>query len=220
MTKLFFVRHGKTEWNLEGRYQGAHGDSALLPSSFGEIQELADYLKPTKFAHIYCSPLKRARITAEALKNDLNQEIPITVMPGLHEFDLGKMEGMKFTEVQKKYPDELYAFRNAPDKYNAAKIDAESFQHLIDRMTPVIEETVHADQSKKENLIYVSHGAALVALIQSLLGTDIADLRKDGGLTNSSVTILETDDDGASFKLIKWNETSYLNRKLDPSDTI
>ncbi|NYA65102.1 histidine phosphatase family protein, partial [Lactobacillus salivarius] len=26
MTRLFFVRHGKTEWNLEGRYQGAHGD--------------------------------------------------------------------------------------------------------------------------------------------------------------------------------------------------
>ena len=37
MTRLFFVRHGKTEWNLEGRYQGAHGDSPLLPQSLEEM---------------------------------------------------------------------------------------------------------------------------------------------------------------------------------------
>ena len=40
MTRLFFVRHGKTEWNLEGRYQGAHGDSPLLPQSLEEINFL------------------------------------------------------------------------------------------------------------------------------------------------------------------------------------
>jgi Fructose-2,6-bisphosphatase len=40
MTKLFFIRHGRTKWNLEGRYQGAHGDSPLLTESLHEIEEL------------------------------------------------------------------------------------------------------------------------------------------------------------------------------------
>ena len=39
MTRLYFVRHGKTEWNLEGRYQGAHGDSPLLAQSYLETLE-------------------------------------------------------------------------------------------------------------------------------------------------------------------------------------
>ena len=52
MTKLFFVRHGKTQWNLEGRYQGANGDSPLLPESLHEIDLLAAYLKKIQFAHL------------------------------------------------------------------------------------------------------------------------------------------------------------------------
>ena len=42
--KIYFVRHGKTEWNLEGRFQGYSGDSALLPEAFEEIQLLANIL--------------------------------------------------------------------------------------------------------------------------------------------------------------------------------
>ena len=53
MTRLFFVRHGKTEWNLEGRYQGAHGDSPLLPQSLEEIKQLSEYLKTYRFARIF-----------------------------------------------------------------------------------------------------------------------------------------------------------------------
>ncbi|WP_057768687.1 histidine phosphatase family protein [Lactobacillus selangorensis] len=220
MTKLFFVRHGKTQWNLEGRYQGAHGDSPLLPESYAEIGQLAKYLDGTKFAHIYTSPLPRAVDTAETLAKDLKQDVPVTIAKGLREFDLGAMEGMRFTDVEAKYPEELHAFRHAPADYHPEKIHGETFQQLIDRMTPTIEKIVHTDQTGTENLILVSHGAALAAEIQHLLGTPIKDLRKDGGLTNSSVTVLETNDDGKTFQLIRWNETSYLHRKLMPSDTI
>jgi hypothetical protein len=55
-------------------------------------------------------------------------------------------------------------------------------------------------------------------LIQSLLGTKICDIRKNGGLSNTSLTHLQYQD--GQFKLIKWNETSYLDKQLDSSDTI
>ncbi|MCH4171039.1 MAG: histidine phosphatase family protein [Lactobacillus sp.] len=220
MTKLYFVRHGKTQWNLEGRYQGGQGDSPLLPQSYQDIVSLGKFLNHVKFSRIYTSPLPRAKMTAIFLKEALGQDAPIIINENLREFNLGKMEGMKFKDVAAKYPKELAAFRNAPGNYNPSRISGETFPELIARMQPVIKHAVRLDKSGQQNLLFVSHGAALVALIQSLLATPIADMRKDGGLTNSSVTILETKDQGQTFKLLKWNDTEFLHHKLTTSDTI
>ncbi|MCX2456111.1 histidine phosphatase family protein [Lacticaseibacillus nasuensis] len=220
MTKLYFVRHGKTEWNLQGRYQGANGDSPLLPESYEQIHQLAAYLHPVQFAHCYVSPLPRAQTTAKVLLADLGQTMPVTTTVGMREFNLGKMEGMRFAEVAKRYPRELHAFRSAPADYDPTAIAGESFPELIARMQPVVTQAVAADHTGQANLLFVSHGAALVALIQSLLGTPIADMRKDGGLTNSSVTILAADSPQPPYRLIKWNDTEFLTKRPDPTDTI
>ena len=55
--KIYFVRHGKTEWNLEGRFQGYSGDSALLPEAFEEIQLLGQHLAEVPFDRIFSSDL-------------------------------------------------------------------------------------------------------------------------------------------------------------------
>ena len=96
MTRLFFVRHGKTEWNLEGRYQGAHGDSPLLPQSLEEIKQLSEYLKTYRFAKIYSSPIKRALVTAQKIKENLPYNVRLEADAAFSEFNVGKMEGMKF----------------------------------------------------------------------------------------------------------------------------
>ena len=96
MTTIYFIRHGKTEWNLAARYQGAHGDSPLLEASHQDIRSLAASLAGVKFIHAYTSPLKRARQTAEELIAQLPTPVALTVDERLIEFDLGKMEGMTF----------------------------------------------------------------------------------------------------------------------------
>ncbi|WP_125980266.1 histidine phosphatase family protein [Loigolactobacillus iwatensis] len=219
MTKLYFIRHGKTQWNLEGRYQGAHGDSPLLKESYTGIKDLAGFLAPLHFNRIYSSPLLRAKTTALELDRLLPGNIPVTIDDRLREFNLGQMEGMQFTEVEKNFPQELHAFRYAPADYNPKNIAGENFPDLIKRMQPAIREIVAQDNGHGQYLI-VSHGAALTALIQSLLGTPIADMRKNGGLSNTSVTTIETTDSGESYQLLKWNDTHYLQKKLDPTDTI
>ncbi|AUJ30040.1 histidine phosphatase family protein [Liquorilactobacillus hordei] len=217
MTRLFFIRHGKTIWNLEGRYQGAKGDSELLPESHTEIKMLANYLKNEKFEKIYCSPIKRAFVTASELARALPQELAVEKNIGLSEFNLGEMEGMLFTDVAKKFPRELDAFRNHPDVYNAKNISGESFQELFSRMTPIIQRI--CKEHPNGNVIIVSHGAALCAEIRHLLGYSLEDLRKAGGLSNTSTTILKTND-AVNFDCLEWNKTDYLNRKLDQSDTV
>ncbi|WP_461243974.1 histidine phosphatase family protein [Secundilactobacillus muriivasis] len=218
--KLFFLRHGKTEWNLESRYQGAGGDSPLLPQSYEEIKQAAVYLKQFQFAHVYASPIKRARDTARTVLANLPGQIPLSLVSRLEEFHLGKMEGMLFEEAQATFPEEFHAFRNAPADYRPVTIGGESFQELIDRMTPAIQTIVRAHDTADQNVLIVSHGAALNAEMNALLGTPLAHLRDRGGLSNTSTTILETTDHGASFQLIEWNKTDYLKRHLDATDTI
>lgn len=217
--KLYFIRHGKTQWNLEGRFQGAGGDSPLLDESYQQMIQVGRFLKDTPFTHAYASPIKRARVTAQRVIQELHQKVPLTLVSRLEEFHLGKMEGMAFTAVREQFPAELDAFRNHPDQYDAAKIGGETFPQVIDRMTPAIQKIVAANAQRDANVLIVSHGAALNAEINALLGTPLADLRKRGGLRNTSVTILETAD-GRHYDLIDWNDTSFLTEPATPTDTI
>jgi len=144
----------------------------------------------------------------------------VTVISRLREFNLGKMEGMAFTDVQAQYPTEFEAFRNHPDQYDPTAIQGESFQQLLKRMQPAIRQIVAANPKREDNVLIVSHGAALNALVNTLLGASLATLRDRGGLSNTSTTILETRYRGKSYKLLDWNYTSYLSRRPDPTDTI
>ena len=218
MTKVYLIRHGKTQWNLESRYQGANGDSPLLKDSYREIELLASSLQRIPFEHAYASPLKRARITAQALLNHLNPEIPLTIDSRLKEFNLGKMEGMHFEDVAAKWPEVLKNFRHHPDKYDESLVEGESFLEVIARFRAAIEE--YCRQYPNGNILVISHGAALNAAINALIGTPLAHLKDRGGLSNTSTTVLSTND-GRHFELEKWNDTSYLHKsKVDPTDTI
>ena len=218
MTKVYLIRHGKTQWNLESRYQGANGDSPLLKDSYREIELLASSLQRIPFEHAYTSPLKRARVTAQALLNHLNPEIPLTIDSRLKEFNLGKMEGMHFEDVAAKWPEVLKNFRHHPDKYDESLVEGESFLEVISRFRAAIEE--YCRQYPNGNILVISHGAALNAAINALIGTPLAHLKDRGGLSNTSTTILTTNDD-RHFELEKWNDTSYLHKsKVDPTDTI
>ncbi|MCC4358598.1 histidine phosphatase family protein [Limosilactobacillus reuteri] len=218
MTKVYLIRHGKTQWNLESRYQGANGDSPLLKDSYREIELLASSLQRIPFEHAYASPLKRARITAQALLNHLNPEIPLTIDSRLKEFNLGKMEGMHFEDVAAKWPEVLKNFRHHPDKYDESLVEGESFLEVIARFRAAIEE--YCRQYPNGNILVISHGAALNAAINALIGTPLAHLKDRGGLSNTSTTVLTTND-GRHFELEKWNDTSYLHKsKVDPTDTI
>ncbi|AWD62079.1 phosphoglycerate mutase [Limosilactobacillus reuteri] len=218
MTKVYLIRHGKTQWNLESRYQGSNGDSPLLKDSYREIELLASSLQRIPFEHAYTSPLKRARVTAQALLNHLNPEIPLTIDSRLKEFNLGKMEGMHFEDVAAKWPEVLKNFRHHPDKYDESLVEGESFLEVIARFRAAIEE--YCRQYPNGNILVISHGAALNAAINALIGMPLAHLKDRGGLSNTSTTVLTTND-GRHFELEKWNDTSYLHKsKVDPTDTI
>lgn len=218
--EIYFVRHGKTEWNLASRFQGGHGDSPLLPQSLADIKKLGHYLRGTRFAAIYASPLNRAYRTACGIRDAMGSDLPVIKDERLREFNLGKLEGMTFAAAAKKYPVQVKNFWDHPDQYDPTELAAESYSHIIARGKSFAREVAQKYPGQQAKVLAVSHGAALCAIMGGLLGYPLADLRKHGGLGNTSLTILATRDGGKTFKKVVWNQTDYLGRKLSATDLL
>ena len=203
--KLYFVRHGRTIWNLEGRFQGAGGDSPLLPESIYILKQLGQYLKEIPFDKIYSSDLPRAIKSAELIQSQLQAPCTLKSIPDLREWQLGKLEGLKIATLNAIYPRQIKAFRSNLAQFDTKMFEAESLYSTTQRTIQFIKSL---KGSPTENILIVGHGANLTASLRTLLGYKEAHLRKDGGLANASLTILETDD-FETFILERWNDTSY-----------
>ena len=203
--KLYFVRHGKTIWNLEGRFQGASGDSPLLEKSIETLKQLGQYLQEIPFDVIYSSDLPRAVTSAQIIQSQLKDSCPLQKTSLLREWQLGKLEGAKFATLKAIYPEQMYALRSNLAKFDSTMFGAESVYQTTQRTINFVKSLQDQDF---DHVLIVGHGANLTASIQTLLGYDVPLLRKDGGLANASVTVLETSD-FENFNLIVWNDTSY-----------
>ncbi len=93
--KLYFVRHGKTLWNLEGRFQGASGDSPLLDEAKNDIRAVGKRLAKIPFDAVYSSDLQRAVTTTGIILKEIHNPPTIDYTDQLREWQLGRLEGEK-----------------------------------------------------------------------------------------------------------------------------
>ena len=206
--KLYFVRHGRTVWNLEGRFQGASGDSPLLSESIDILKQLGQYLNEIHFDTIYSSDLPRAVKSAEIIQSQLQAPCPLKSIPDLREWQLGKLEGLKIATLNAIYPQQIKAFRSNLAQFDTKMFEAESLYSTTKRTIQFIKSL---KESEAERILIVGHGANLTASLRTLIGYKEAHLRKEGGLANASLTVLETDD-FETFTLERWNDTSYQRK--------
>ena len=94
--KLYFVRHGLTDSNVERRMMGMRVDEPLNEKGLQEAEHLAKKID-TDFELLYSSPLKRAYQTAEILARRLN--LPVIVRQEISEIDAGCLSGMLWSEI-------------------------------------------------------------------------------------------------------------------------
>ena len=206
--KLYFVRHGRTVWNLEGRFQGASGDSPLLSESIDILKQLGQHLKKIHFDTIYSSDLPRAVKSAEIIQSQLKSPCPLKSIPNLREWQLGKLEGLKIATLNAIYPQQIKAFRSNLAQFDTKMFEAESLYSTTQRTIQFIKSL---KESSAERILIVGHGANLTASLRTLLGYKEAHLRKEGGLANASLTVLETEN-FETFTLERWNDTSYQEK--------
>lgn len=210
--ELYFTRHGKTQWNLERRFQGMKGDSPLLPTSYEEVARLGQTLKEVPFEAIYCSSAKRAQDTAQAIAKELEQTVPIYVSDALLEMGYGQLEGQLIDEMRVVYETQLNAMRYHMEQYDPSAFEGETVEEMLERMTTFI----HAKVQEHEGpILFVGHGTSMTAAIQTLIGTPVANLRDMGGLYNNSLTRLETEDKHLPYRLVTWNDISFLDDQTE-----
>ncbi|HFI0480888.1 TPA: histidine phosphatase family protein [Streptococcus suis] len=203
--KIYFVRHGKTEWNLEGRFQGYSGDSALLPESYQDLEKLGKYLAEIPFDAIFSSDLQRALVTAQEIAKVNHHCQTVQTTSQLREWSFGKLEGSKMAIFRSIYPKQAHALKHNLALFNNDLFEAESVRQVTQRMVDFVQSL---KEQNLETILIVSHGAFLTASIHCLLGFPPAQLRHRGGLDNASISILETTD-FEHFTELAWNDTSY-----------
>lgn len=89
-TPFYYVRHGQTDWNLNKRLQG-NADIALNETGIAQAHDAKDKMAGISISTICCSPLMRARKTADIINTVLN--CPIVEIAELKECNFGEHEG-------------------------------------------------------------------------------------------------------------------------------
>ena len=157
MRKDFYIfRHGETDYNLAGKWQGSSVDLDLNSTGLQQAELLADKMKNLGIEVIYSSPLKRAHQTALAVSKKTNVEIKI--LPDLIEACVGVCEGMHREDVAKKYPDIWADWYGENMNMDIRWPEGESKQEIQDRMFRAFHKMLEAN----ENTIGVaSHGGSM-----------------------------------------------------------
>lgn len=169
MTEMWLVRHGQTDWNLNGIYQG-QSDIPLNETGIQQARDLAVELRQTRFERIYSSDLDRARQTAEIIAAELG--VPVVVDARLREINQGVWEGKTIEYVRQTYqPD----FSRNPKYITTPRAEgAESLVEVLARMVEAAN-AYHAAHPGGRILL-ATHGLSAASLYCAVKGIDLVDV--------------------------------------------
>ena len=170
--KLIFIRHGQTDWNVQGKIQGSY-DSELNDTGIKQAMNLSEKLLNLnyKFSKIYSSPQKRALKTAEILSKSSN--VDYISVKDLQEMNMGKWEGLSWKEVEENYPNE-YKEWYLNRRYTKTP-DGESYQDMLERVLKAIHKIINENN---EDVVIVSHSAIIMCLQCYVTNTPFNDMLK------------------------------------------
>ena len=156
MTDLFFIRHGRTAWNEEGRFQG-HLNSELNDIGLEQASALGKRFADADFAHVYSSDLGRARQTAEALTKF--HSVSILEEAALRERCMGVFQGLTGTEIIRDHGASWKLFKEKDPDYRMP--EGESINDVLARAHGFLEHvrTEHAGEREhvRDRLVVWRH---------------------------------------------------------------
>lgn len=206
--KLFLLRHGETEWNAAGRYQGST-DTALSERGQAQAQAAAAALSSEVLDRIVCSPLRRAQETAEAVTGSrpacgaVAASLSIETEPRLTEICFGEWEGLTHANIARVYPEALRAWRTDPLTF--APPGGETLAQVAARVGQLLEELRRGPAG--QSLLLVGHGGSLSVLLSLALGLP-PERRWQLRLNHAALSELHLYSEGAI--LMRHNDTHHL----------
>ena len=160
MTRVVLARHGETEWNRIGRWQG-HADPPLNEAGRLQALELAEMLAGDGVVAVYSSDLSRASETARTIGERLGVEVVEDA--ALREIDVGSWSGLTRAEVQERFPEGFARWLEGEIGH-----DGETREALTARVVAAIERI--AGRHPGATVVVVTHGGAIRAFLRHLHG--------------------------------------------------
>ncbi len=224
MTRIILVRHGESTYNVEQRVQGHCDESFLTETGLAGAEKVGLALQGLQIDLAYASPLKRAKQTAEIICNTVQATNP-GLQPRstdlLKEINLPWWEGMLFSDVKQKYPDEYQAWRKAPQDLKMSVLNDQG--EVID-FFPLAELYAQAElfwktllsEHSGQTILVVAHSGINRTLIGTALGLG-SDRYQAMHQSNCGISVLNFKSQlGDPVQLESLNLTAHLGDQVPP----
>lgn len=199
-TEMIIVRHGKTLWNEEGRFQGQQ-DSPLTNLGTRQAEALGERLKQESFSVIYASDLGRVMHTANIIAQNTNRNI--IENKSLRERSFGIFEGFTKNEIAEKFPNDFRRF--SEDGYKYVPPGGESIETVSRRLMACLNNL--AEQHNGERFLVVTHGGIIGRFFRIVFDLPMESPRRfrvaNAGLNIFSFT-------NGHWSLETWGDTGHL----------
>jgi probable phosphoglycerate mutase len=204
-THLIAIRHGETEWNCVGRFQG-HLNSELNAEGRSQAQALGARLAAERFDLLLSSDLGRALQTASAIAMHTGHEILVDAR--LRERRMGIFQGLTPAEVQERYPQDYARFKSHDPDYVIP--EGESARQLFQRCVACFTEL--AERHAGLTLATVTHGGVLAMLYRVIHGIPLGKPHPIP-IRNASYNALAWE--SGAWRVEAWGDTIHLPEGTD-----
>jgi glucosyl-3-phosphoglycerate phosphatase len=188
--RIVLWRHGRTEWNASGRFQG-QTDIDLDEIGRAQAWESARRLAALEPDLLISSDLRRTRDTMAALAAITGK--PIQLDERLRETFAGEWQGLTGAEIASRYPEEYKAWRAGDPLLKVG--GGETRQDVAERMAAAVRD-IAARLADDGLAVLTSHGGAARLGIAALIGMPLERFTNIGGLSNGSWSMLRDTDQG------------------------
>ena len=209
-SRIILVRHGETDWNKEGRFQGQI-DIPLNETGKNQALKASNYLKSVDFNKAYSSSMSRPLETAKIIlgkKSNLN----ILKIDELSEISHGLWEGKLEKEIKTTWPEMLNKWHQEPE--NVIMPEGESIEDVSKRSINAWQ-NICKNQNKNDITLVVAHDAVNKTLICNMLGLSYSQIWtiKQG---NGGITVIDIFDDPEKDNVLSaLNITTHLGNIID-----
>jgi probable phosphoglycerate mutase len=210
--RLLLVRHGETDWNRQGRFQGQI-DVPLNPTGQQQGEQVAEFLRSLPIEFAISSPMLRPKDTAERILQH-HPQVELQLLPDLQEISHGTWEGKLEPEVEQEYPGELQRWRDTPAQVQmpAGENLQQVWQRAIAAWSGIVA-TAKANSNQPKLGLVVAHDAINKVILCHVTGLEAEQFWnfKQG---NGAVSVIDYPLQGGAPVLQAMNITTHLSGSI------
>ena len=217
-TRVIIVRHGQSSYNAQKRIQGRSDESVLTEKGQLDAKTVGKTLSSLGIDEIFCSPLQRAKSTAQIIQSCFASPPSLTTTPDLLEIDLALWENWYKKDVIEKFPEDYQCWKESPQNFKMTVTTPEGEKETF----PVVDLYQQAQnfwqkllsEHQNKTLLIVAHNGINRCLIMSAIGVPVDNYHRVQQ-SNCNINVLNfTGNWDDPVQLESLNQTSHLGMAI------